>query len=357
MKQALSRISNRIVTLFSIIFKVAQRQADHKKLTRHIVALNKQQSSTGIINEVALCLKDLLNYRLFAFVIQKEKGMDIWLDPGMYKKSLEDIIVKDFRVENRESLTYLNHTFHSDNTEEKFNMKNLVFYESNEENCLLRLYMLPDKNNYGYHDEIVNLVLQGCSTALSRQVKIEDLTDAAVIDPLTGCYNRREFENQLKRNIAGAIRHKYDLSMFMLDLDHFKKINDTYGHLAGDKVLQEVAALLQKNMRTGDILARFGGEEFIAILPETDKIKAMELADRLRIKISSKIIVHNDDTIKVTASFGVSELDRRADMTKIIQDADTMLYKAKLNGRNTVMPGLMKIISHKESEKRKCYTI
>ena len=357
MKQVLSRISNRIVTLFSMIFKVPQRQADHKKLTHHIVALNKQQSSTGIINEVALCLKELLNYRLFAFVTQKEKGVDIWLDPGMYKESLEEIISKDFNIEDKESLNYLNHTFHSNDPVAKFNMKDLVFYELKEENCLLRIYMLPNKNNYGYHDEVVNLILQGCFAALSRQVKIESLTNAAIIDSLTGCYNRREFENQLKRNIAGAIRHKYDVSMFMLDLDHFKRINDTYGHLAGDKVLQEVAALLQKNMRTGDILARYGGEEFIAILPETDKIKAMELADRLRIKISNKIIVHNDDTIKVTASFGVSELDRRADMTKIIQDADTMMYKAKLNGRNTVMPGVMKIISHKESEKKQRYTI
>ncbi|MCK5164787.1 MAG: GGDEF domain-containing protein [Desulfobacula sp.] len=356
MNQALTRISGKALTLFSMIFQVAQRQADHKKLTRHIVALNKKQSSMGIINEVALCLKDILNYRLFAFVIKKEKGVDIWLDPRMYKKSLEDIILKDFSIENKESLNYLNHTFHPDEPEEKFNMSDLVFYEINEDNCCLRIYMLPHKNMYGHHEEVVNLILQGCSTALSRQVKIENLTDAAVIDPLTGCYNRRELENQLKRNIAGAIRHKNDLSLFMFDLDHFKKINDTYGHLAGDKVLQEVVSLVQKNMRTGDILARYGGEEFIAILPETDKVKAMELADRLRIKISNKIIVHNDDTIKVTASFGVSELNRCADMSKIIQDADTMLYKAKINGRNTVMPGVIKIVSNEGPEKRKEHT-
>jgi diguanylate cyclase (GGDEF)-like protein len=357
MKQALNRISNRMAPLFSMIFKMAQRQTDHKKLTRHILALNKKQSTTQIINEVALCLKDIINYRLFAFVIKKEKGVDIWLDPRMYKKSLEDIILKDFSLKNKKDLNYLNHTFHLDEKEEKFNMNDLVFHELNEENCYSRIYMLPHKNTYSHHDEVVSLILQGCSEALSRQAEIENLTNAAAIDPLTGCYNRREFENQLKRNISGAIRHKNDLSVFMFDLDHFKKINDTYGHLAGDKVLQEVVSLMQKNMRTGDILARYGGEEFIAILPETGKIKAMELADRLRIKISKKIIVHNDDTIKVTASFGVSELNRCADMTRIIQDADTMLYKAKLNGRNTVMPGLFKIISNKEPEKRMEYTV
>jgi len=363
MKQALSRISGRMALLFSMIFKIAQRQTDHKKLMHHIVALNKKESSTQIINEVAFCLKDILNYRLFAFAIKKEKGIDIWLDPRMYnlkvtrKKSIEDIILKDFSIKDRKSLNYLNHTFHPDEQEEKFDMNNLFFYELNDENCHSRIYMLPHKNMYRHHDEVVNLILQGCSAALTRQAKIENLTNAAAIDPLTGCYNRREFENQLKRTIAGAIRHKNDLSMFMFDLDHFKRINDTYGHLAGDKVLQEVVSLMQKNMRTGDILARYGGEEFIAILPETDKVKAIELADRLRIKISEKIIVHNDDTIKVTASFGVSELNRRADMTRIIQDADTMLYKAKFNGRNIVMPGLFKIISNKESEKRMEHTL
>ncbi|MBU1342784.1 MAG: GGDEF domain-containing protein [Proteobacteria bacterium] len=357
MKQALSRLSSRMATMFSMVFKVAERQADHKKLTHHIVELNKKQSSIEIINEVALCLKDILNYRLFAFVVKKENGVDIWLDPRMYKKSLEDIILKDFCIENRESLNYLNHTFHPDEQEEKFNLSDLIFYELKEENCYSRIYMLPQEQMYSYHDEVVTLILQGCSSALSRQAKIENLKSAAVIDPLTGCYNRREFENQLKRNIAGASRHKNDLSVFMFDLDHFKTINDTYGHLAGDKVLQEVVLLVQKNMRTGDILARYGGEEFIAILPATNKAKAMELADRLRIKISNKQVVHNDDTIKVTASFGVSELDRCADMTKIIQDADTMLYRAKLNGRNTVMPGVIKIVSNKESERRKKHSI
>ena len=177
MKQALSRISGKMTTLFSMIFNVAQRQADLKKLTHHIVELNKKQSSMEIINEAALCLKDILNYRLFAFVIKKEKKVDIWLDPRMYKKSLEDIILKDFCLENKESLNYLNHTFHPDEPEEKFNMKDLIFYELKEENCYSRIYMLSHKNMNGYHDEVVNLILQGCSAALSRQVKIENLKD------------------------------------------------------------------------------------------------------------------------------------------------------------------------------------
>lgn len=350
MKQTVGRLSGRMTALFSMVFNAAKRQADHKKLTQHILLLNKKQSPEDIIHEMALCLKDILNYRLFTFVMKKDAGADVWLDPRMYKKSLEDIILKDFGLENKEGLNYLNHKFYEDEPEVLFDMKDLLYYEVIEENLRFRLYMLAQKPLSLYHDEIVNLILQGASGALSRQMKMENLRDAAAIDPLTGCYNRREFENQLNRNISGAMRHQTHLSLFMFDLDHFKKINDTYGHPAGDKVLKEVSAIVKQNMRTGDILARYGGEEFIAVLPETDKVKAMELADRLRIQISRKVILHGDDKIKITASFGVSEMSRNSDMTRIIQDADTMLYKAKLNGRNTVMPGIIKILPDKDQD-------
>lgn len=357
MTQTLRRLSDTMAALFSIIFKQVQTQADHKKMTHHIVELSKKRSSAEIINEVALCLKDILSYRLFAFVLQKDQGVDVWLDPRMYKKSMEDIILKDFKVENKENLTYLNHDFHPGEVEKKFSLKDLIFYELKEDNCYCRIYMLPGQIMADRDEEAVNLILQGCSAALSRQIRIEKLKDAAVIDPLTGCYNRREFENQLKRNVGNSIRHGSDLSVFMFDLDYFKQINDTYGHLAGDTVLQEIAELIRSNMRTGDILARYGGEEFIAILPETDKHKAMDLADRLRIQISNKTIIHEGRNIKVTASFGVAEIGDFADPDKIIHDADTMLYKAKVNGRNTVMPCVMKVLSNKDSEQRKEKTI
>lgn len=345
MTQALTRLSSRLAALFFMIFGAARQQADHKILTRHMVQINKKQSSVEIISQVALCLKDILHYRLFAFVVKKEDGVDVWLDPKMYKDSIEDVILNDFNMEDRGEINYLNHMFRPDDHTETIALDDLVFYELKEENCCCRIYMLPAGGMSGYDDEAVNLILQGCSSALSRQLKIEHLKDAAVIDPLTRCYNRREFENQLKRTVADAARHKKPLSVFMFDLDHFKRVNDTYGHLGGDKVLVEIAKRVKDNMRTCDILARYGGEEFIAILPETDRQMAMELADRLRINIEKHPVVHEDHVIPVTASFGVAQMEAYSDMTKIIQDADTMLYKAKLNGRNQVMPGVIKIMS------------
>ena len=112
MKQTLNKISDTVSALFSVVFSSSvQRAAAQNKLTRHIVALNKKSSSKEIINEVAICLKDILGYRLFAFVVKKEAGLDVWLDPRMYKKSLEDIILSDFDIQNIADLNYLNQKF------------------------------------------------------------------------------------------------------------------------------------------------------------------------------------------------------------------------------------------------------
>ena len=348
MNQTIRKFSRRFLALFSVVFQEAARQADHAGLIRHLVALNRKSSSTDIINELSVCLKNILNYRLFAFVVKKEAGVDVWLDPTTYKTALEHIILQDFLLDDPSELTYLNNTTGRDSRQKSVATDSLVYYELTEDNCYARLYMLPEKPAYAFHDEVVALILQGCATALSKQLKIENLRNAAVIDPLTGCYNRREFENQLRRHIASANRHKNSLSLFMFDLDHFKQINDTHGHQAGDLVLKKIAFLVKDNMRQGDILARYGGEEFIAILPETGRQKAMELADRLRTRIAAAKIFYDDvPPLQVTASFGVSELTAGMDMARLIENADTMLYKAKHNGRNTVMPGLIKVCPEK----------
>jgi diguanylate cyclase (GGDEF)-like protein len=351
----INKILSKVSALFYMVLKVTRKKADHKKLTRHIVALNQKKSSIEIIKQSACCLKEIINYQLFAFAIKKGNQVDVWFDPKICKKLLEEIIFTDFNLLDKSHLNYLNPhdvTLKPDDQADTFNLKGLVSYGSSQEDHYSKIYILPDNIMYTHHDTIAKLVLQSCSFALLKQMKIENLSNAAVMDPLTGCYNRREFENQLKKNIARAIRHKNDLSIFMFDLDHFKKINDTFGHLAGDEVLRKITLLVQENMRKGDIFARYGGEEFIAILPETGKMKAMELAERLRIKISNKMIEYDKNKIKVTASFGVSRLNHNCtDMNSLIKNVDNMLYKAKLKGRNLVMPCLMKVVPDLPGEK------
>ena len=169
MQQVINKISSRMTAIFSMIFNMVRKQADHKSLTRHVIALNKKQSAEQIINETAACLKNILNYRLFAFVTSKEDGVDIWLDPRMYKKSLEKIILEDFSLNNREDLNYLNHTFHPDELEEKFNIDNLVFYEFKEENCYSKIYMLPHRRLF-FNEDLVNLVLQDINFILGYKI-------------------------------------------------------------------------------------------------------------------------------------------------------------------------------------------
>lgn len=330
-----------------MLFVTMVRQSDNNKsLTQYIVAMSQKKTPEKIINQASLCLKNILNHRLFAFAIRDNNGIiNVWLDPSMYRKSLESIIMKDFVTKDKTKINYMNLCFQSKEQKKKFNMENLISYDLQEEGCHAKIYLLPGYSMFKYHDDMINIILKSTVVSLSNQMDIARLKAAAAIDPLTGCYNRREFEMQLTRNAASSRRHKNHLSLFMLDLDNFKKINDTYGHHIGDEVLKTITELACENMRKGDVFARYGGEEFVAILPETDKQKAMEMADRLRKKISQKIIKTAKGPINITASFGVASLTHHTDIAKSIQDSDisgliqgldTMLYKAKASGKNTV---------------------
>lgn len=348
--KTIDRFQKKLAAALSMLFGSAARDADHRRLSRYIVSLNQKESPREIINELASCLNNILNYRLFGFAVKKGETTDVWLDPEMYKNSLEEVIRKDFHLEHRFQINYLNHrTDRDDYVGKKFSMENLTTYELGSNQYQAKVYMLAADRNLDRNGDMIEMILQSTQAALSKQLNIESLKDAAIIDPLTGCYNRREFENQLEKNMAHAARHKNTLSLFMFDLDYFKEVNDRYGHQAGDLVLKEVASTVKKNIRQGDILARFGGEEFIAILPGTDLQKAKELAERLREKISRLEIKTEDRTIGVTASFGVAQMQPDSTMDRLIAKADVMLYKAKKNGRNTVMPGLIKVCPPKAS--------
>lgn len=353
---SINGLSSKISTMFSTMLKSVGKQADHKRLTNYIITIHQKESTEEILSELSHCLKNILNYRLFAFVIQQKSNLDIWLDPSTYKESLEKAVIKDFDVKDKALLNYLNYTFSPEEPEhekKKFNMENITSYEIKEDDYFARVYILTNKGLLDFHDDEIDMILKTTQTAITRQIDMKKLSDAAALDPLTKCYNRRELVAQLERNVSNAVRHQKDLSVFMFDLDHFKKINDTYGHQAGDLVLQKISALVKSNIRTADVLARYGGEEFFAILPETNKQKAMELANRIRENIANRRIkLDNGDEIRVTASFGVAALEKSSDIDQLIHDADTMMYKAKLNGRNTVMPGLITVCPSIDSEKK-----
>lgn len=161
----------------------------------------------------------------------------------------------------------------------------------------------------------------------------------AITDPLTGLFNRRRLDDVLRREWAVTQRYKNSLSCIMIDIDHFKKINDQYGHAAGDDVLKQVATLVRSRLREVDLAARFGGEEFVILLPQTDKEGALILAERLRSTICEKPIPANGKDLTVTASFGVSANRDvvEGDPEDLLRGADIALYHAKNDGRNRVV--------------------
>ncbi len=151
-------------------------------------------------------------------------------------------------------------------------------------------------------------------------------------DPLTKLLNRRAFTEHLKRAISFSKRHRLPLSIIMADLDNFKAINDTYGHAAGDRVLKAFARIFKKNSRTEDIICRFGGEEFIILLPNTNISSAMSFAERLRSKFEKTKI--RGIPVDITASFGLSELTILDNEESFIKRAEDALYEAKKTGKN-----------------------
>lgn len=176
-----------------------------------------------------------------------------------------------------------------------------------------------------------HLALALRSTWLYRQVK-----NKAERDALTGLYNRRYFDERLQHELRRHERYGHELGIIMLDIDHFKSINDTFGHPLGDEVLRELSVLLSRQLRYADCVARYGGEEFVILLPYTTAEHAWTLADRLRRKIASHRFCSNTIDRKITVSLGVTGFRPELGITKeqLINQADVGLYKAKNQGRN-----------------------
>jgi diguanylate cyclase (GGDEF)-like protein len=161
----------------------------------------------------------------------------------------------------------------------------------------------------------------------------------AITDALTGLYNRRHFENMLESEMELANRYGDVNSLLVIDLDHFKKINDNHGHPAGDFVLREIAIILSECFRKNDILCRVGGEEFVAICRRAGKSNAMKIAEKLRRTIEHSKFIYGDITMKITASIGVATTcpqDAQNGSLCLYRRADSAVYGSKQNGRNRV---------------------
>jgi diguanylate cyclase (GGDEF)-like protein len=173
---------------------------------------------------------------------------------------------------------------------------------------------------------------------LQKSLLYEKVQKLSITDGLTKLYSHRHFKQRLEEELVLAGRYSSPLSLLMMDIDHFKRYNDSYGHVAGDHVLMQVANILQEQAEVTQLVARYGGEEMVIIAPETTKDKAVELGERIRAKIAAYVFAVGQETTGVTISIGVATFPKDADSsTELISHADQALYAAKNQGRNRVV--------------------
>lgn len=180
---------------------------------------------------------------------------------------------------------------------------------------------------------ILTLLLGHQAKKMELQSINKALSIQASIDSLTKIYNRQKFESLLKEELDKFTRYHHPLSLIMLDVDNFKAVNDTYGHLFGDQVLREITAVIKQGLRGSDVFSRWGGEEFIILLPETDRAGAYQLAEKLRALLESNLFSQEQ---RVTASFGVTELLDGDEPESLVRRADLAMLVAKEQGKNRV---------------------
>jgi two-component system cell cycle response regulator len=248
-----------------------------------------------------------------ALIIGRSSGADIKLEQEAVSRNHcklvntgDSVIVRDLGSTNG---TYVN-----DQLVDEYRLRDGDLLKIGR--CIFK-FLSGDNIESAYHEEIYRLT---------------------TIDGLTQVYNRRYFLESLDREMGRAQRYLRDLSLILFDIDHFKAVNDTYGHLAGDYVLKQLAMEIKRRIRREDILARYGGEEFAIILPELDNTSAMHFGEKIR-RIASEANFRFDETdIPVTVSVGVTTLEPAVrDSASFIKRVDEKLYRAKSDGRNCVV--------------------
>jgi len=186
-------------------------------------------------------------------------------------------------------------------------------------------------------DALIHLSSDFIQQVCEQQMRVEALSKQALRDALTNISNYQSFHEYIEKEMTRAKRYGHKLSLIIADIDNFKTINDTYGHLAGDHILKVVSNCLQNALRSSDIVARYGGDEFAIILPETSKIDTMITAERLRENIASLKLEYDNRSLSATISLGITSFEpsKEVDKTELIKEADFALYQAKKAGKNT----------------------
>lgn len=298
-----------------------------------------------IIKECGHFLSSLLDYYCLSFALINEDGLNVYMfskyEYGNYIDDLKKYIEETFSKKNLKQINYRISCGHEELKEENYRDMAFSFIESsaekrnvsNEKLITGGIFFSYNKNNEKDLEKIeflINSILLVLNNCLLYQ-KVVDLSN---IDELTKLFNRRKIMEILKNEIERAKRYNFDLSIIMADIDFFKRINDKYGHKAGDMALKTVATVLKSSLRKVDFVGRFGGEEFLIVSPQTSPKNAFILAERIKNLFNNMYIEEIKE--KITLSFGISHFQQNLSIDELIQQADLALYESKNKGRNTI---------------------
>ncbi len=252
-------------------------------------------------------------------------------------KSIEpDLIILDIMMPGMDGYEVCRHLKENDNTASI----PVIFLTAKDSNAAEEQGLKVGATDYIRKPISPHILLTRAANILKLQAAINSLKLQALTDPLTGAYNRRHLFNTGDNELLRSKRYSHSLCVLMLDIDHFKAVNDKYGHNTGDEALVKTVHAIEKALRSEDTLGRIGGEEFAVILPETDLKNASILAERLREAVGNITINTPKELLRITVSIGVYQVNvEQDDIAAALKLADELMYKAKQNGRNRVMCG------------------
>ncbi|HVI40293.1 MAG TPA: GGDEF domain-containing protein [Anaerovoracaceae bacterium] len=310
---------------------------------------NELKADTEIINDLSRIRGSIQRYTKLELSNIKIEGLNLENDINrLISKNVNDLRAKDL---NRVSQYYdlitletkwgelksLVHDYHADPTRENMLAaidKSEECWKAADANVLREQYIVNKTAAYYKYFTLtfgLNLFAIALALYLYKKYIHNSLAASAIHDSLTGIFNKGYFNEYLEYEIARAVRKQMTFSLIMLDIDHFKLVNDTYGHHRGDYALNALAEVVRKCKRNADVLARVGGEEFIVLLPDTKLSDAVQLADRIRKSVEDFSF---EEIGKMTVSLGVTEFYQTDNNESLLKRVDSALYQAKDNGRN-----------------------
>jgi len=294
----------------------------------------------NLVNQILVADDDytsrrLLEIRLNKFgydVISASDGKEAW--EIIQRTDSPNMIILDWMMPQITGIDICKRIRSSASYEERYKYIILLTARGAKEDIILGLDSgADDYLTKPFDDTELLMRIRAGKRILNLQGKLQY---SATHDALTGIYNRGAILQELDKQISRCTRETTYLSIGMLDIDYFKKVNDTYGHLAGDEVLKEVCIRIKSCLRNYDIVGRYGGEEILIITPGADQTQALNIFERIRTTISETHITEASSDLSVTVSIGIATLAKNMNTKKFIQIADDALYRAKENGRNQV---------------------